>query len=887
MEIMKNKTVTIIISVLFMLSMLFSMTLMPNANAHTPPWNYAVNAYISVAPATTGINQAVLVDFFVDWLPPGDTLLGGGKWTGLTVTVTLPDKTQATLGPFITDATGGWYTTYTPTELGNYSFVLNFPGQYASNINPVNGMAGSGGVNIGDYYENATSNPAYLTVQQAPVAGPPFTPLPTQYWTRPINGQNTYWSQIASNWLGGPYTGTMVQDSGSAPNSAHIMWTLPLDTGGVVGGTAPLDTAVNGTGFYSGLAYNARDANPIIMNGYLYVAIPLQDAATGGGMECINLNTGAIVWTNPSMPLIQYGYYYDLEYANQYGVVPQGLLFTANFAQAYSPTTGQWLFNVTGVPTNINNYAQAGPLGTNEVQGPNGVIYIYVLNIAAGWMAEWNSSNLQTYAEYATQTYNSQGVPNTAVTSISQTVNASAPMFWDWNVSIPKIIQTVNYTTVTTPSINGTQCMWSIFNDEMIGGNVVLSNQGYGTPDPFTLWAISTKPGNAGQLLWFNNYTAPPGNQSLRFDAVDPVNQVMIFHNKETLNWVAYNITTGAYAWTTNLPLTASAFEYYDETVNKPAELVYNGCFYSGSYGGTVYCFDDANGKTKWTFGNGVGDNSTASSYLVYGAVPTFVVGAADGKIYTACGEHSPDSPLWESGYSYCIDASTGQFIFKTSDWTGYPGRIGDAIADGYLEYYNAYDAQIYVIGKGPTQMTAQAPNLGVPLGSSLVIRGTIVDISAGTKENEQAMDFPNGVPCVSEPSMTDWMNYVYGQQAFPSNATGVPIVLTVADPNGNTYTIGNCTSDLRGSYNLQYTPQVPGLYTLTASFAGSNGYWPSSAETSFVVNQASTTPSTSTAPLITNYATTSDLLIYMIGTIVVVIIIGAILAILMLRKRP
>ena len=62
-----------------------------------------------------------------------------------------------------------------------------------------------------------------------------------------------------------------VQLDGAAPNSAHVMWAKPIQWGGVVGGD---ETQVPGEMWYSGLSYNVRFANPIIMNGVLYYQEP-------------------------------------------------------------------------------------------------------------------------------------------------------------------------------------------------------------------------------------------------------------------------------------------------------------------------------------------------------------------------------------------------------------------------------------------------------------------------------------------------------------------------------------------------------------------------------------------------------------------------------------
>ena len=93
-----------------------------------------------------------------------------------------------------------------------------------------------------------------FTVQEEPIPSPIDSyPLPTEYWAYPIEGQNTYWYTISSNWLGEPYItsgvaqggGTSgnyfgrIQSDGLAPNSAHIMWTKPIQYGGVAPGIAP------------------------------------------------------------------------------------------------------------------------------------------------------------------------------------------------------------------------------------------------------------------------------------------------------------------------------------------------------------------------------------------------------------------------------------------------------------------------------------------------------------------------------------------------------------------------------------------------------------------------------------------------------------------------
>ena len=131
------------------------------------------------------------------------------------------------------------------------------------------------------------------------------------------------------------------------------------------------------------------------------------------------------------------------------------------------------------------------------------------------------------------------------------------------------------------------------------------------------------------------------------------------------------------------------------------------------------------------------------------------------------------------------INATTGQEMWTTTSWaSGGPTFYSQAgvIADGFLAYFNTYDGQVYSVGKGPSKVTVEAPMAAVEIGKSLVIRGTVTDIAAGTQQNEQSARFPNGVPAVSDASQSDWMAYVYMQKPRPTNTVGVPVTISVVD---------------------------------------------------------------------------------------------------------
>jgi hypothetical protein len=128
-------------------------------------------------------------------------------------------------------------------------------------------------------------------------------------------------------------------------------------------------------------------------------------------------------------------------------------------------------------------------------------------------------------------------------------------------------------------------------------------------------------------------------------------------------------------------------------------------------------------------------------------------------------------------------------------------------------------------------------------------------------------------------------MEYVYMQQPKPTNATGVPVQINVVDGNGNFRTIGTTTSDNAGLYTFTWTPDISGDYKVIASFAGSESYYASSAEASFHAGE----PAATAAPPATAAPSMADLyfLPAVIGIILAIVVGFAILALIILRKKP
>jgi outer membrane protein assembly factor BamB len=642
------------------------------------------------------------------------------------------------------------------------------------------------------------------------------------------------------------------------------MWTKVLQDGGVVGGSY----AINGVTFYAGASYEPRFRNPLIISGKLYYNLPLSDDTTGGGYICVDLRTGEEIWYSDEIAvpsgdpnirfyLPTFGQLWDYESLNQHGVIPNGYLWqpAGTTWMAYDSLTGKWLFNLTDVPSGTNIY------------GPQGEITRYVLNYPGRWLGLWNNTqdNMGLARSIGTDTNAYQLRP------VGKTVNMSKA--YSWNVTIPAL-----------PAVSTSPTIQKIIPDDLLLGSFGTPG-GLGANPGCTIFAISLKPTSRGTLLWIKNYTAPPGNVTRRVDLADAETHVFTFYDKETMQYTGYSMDDGSFLWGP-VGEDSRAFQTYiwsGHPENSARTIAY-GKLYVAGYGGIVYCYDMKNGSRLWTYGNGGPGNSTNCGIdAPWGNYPLFISTIADGKIYLFPNEHSITAPMYKNLRIRCLDAFTGEEIWTIMGYfnrgTGNAG--GAAIADGYFAYFNDYDGQVYCIGKGPSATTVSIQNDVITHGNSVLIKGTVTDKSAGTNQNEQAARFPNGVPAMSDEDMSAWMEYVYMQKPRPTDAVGVDVSLDTIDPNGNYVHIGRATSDINGMFSYMFTPEVPGKYTVVATFAGSESYWGSYAETAVGVSEAPPAPA---APEPAPAQPPLDL--YIIGTGIAIIIAVAIVGLLLLRKK-
>jgi hypothetical protein len=367
--------------------------------------------------------------------------------------------------------------------------------------------------------------------------------------------------------------------------------------------------------------------------------------------------------------------------------------------------------------------------------------------------------------------------------------------------------------------------------------------------------------------------TFKDGSQNIYIRAADGV---FVFQHMPTLTFSAYDVHNGNLLWTGNNQADDNPFGYFTwvSLMNVFGTSISDGKLFTTGYTGRVYAYDLKNGTLIWVQEAPTGGEIFKDYTLFHGVT-------ADGKIYIGTHEHSADTPLLKGAKTRVFDVNTGEEIWSMAGWA-YPGSM--QIADGVLTYWNNYDHQVYAVGKGPSSTTVEVTNDVVPYGSSVMIKGTVTDVSPGTKQSQQALRFPNGVPAVSDESQSDWMAYVYMQKPRPTNITGVTVELSVVDANGNYRSIGTTTADADGFFSLNWMPDIEGKYTVYASFGGGESYWPSHAVTAFNVDPA---PPATAAPTASPQSM-ADLyfLPATIALFVAIIAVGLVM-VLMVRKRP
>jgi len=389
----------------------------------------------------------------------------------------------------------------------------------------------------------------------------------------------------------------------------------------------------------------------------------------------------------------------------------------------------------------------------------------------------------------------------------------AAQSAWSLNVTIP---------TGLTGSVGEI-----FYGDRIIG--VSASTTGVST------WGLSLVEGDEGTELFNESWQAPAewaaGNISIAVASYSPYGEdgVFVVYARELRQYYGFSTDNGKHLWGPTDP------EHYLNTfVGTECTIAY-GVFISSGVSGITTAYNATTGDFLWEY-HAVDPYQEILWANSWWTKPMIVT---DGKIYLAHMEHSSIDPKPRGAPFICLDMITGDEIcradglFRQTYW-GSNAIIGDSI----IATMDVYDQRVYAIGKGPSATTVSIQNDVITYGSSVLLTGTVMDVSPGTEDAALRVRFANGVPAVSDESMSDWMLYVYKQFEKP-DATGVEVKLEAIDPDGGYVDIGTATTDSSGNYGFTFEPEMEGQYLIMATFYGSGGYYGSTTTTYLTVDPA------------------------------------------------
>jgi outer membrane protein assembly factor BamB len=628
-----------------------------------------------------------------------------------------------------------------------------------------------------------------------------------------------------------------------------------FDDGGLIAG------GTGNHGYEIGDAYEGKWAGSIIISGVLYYnkyisGNPQQEVVA------IDLHTGKTLWSKNFLGLnlrISQGQTIWWDSRNNRASFSYLICTSGTTWYYFDALTGNLQFNMTNVPSGTNYF------------GPSGEILKYTLQ---------NVGNT-TYPNYRLVQWNSSYVVQVNKTGMSESFGSQV-LGVTYNATVRGYDRNVSVTGLAPGIALPGSATMAFVGDKLIGQSVNQTD--------VLLWAISIKASDMGRLLYSTDWKAPAewvqGNITIGgigqsgWCAWSPESQVGVYFTKENRVHYGFNTNNGQYLYATDTQKFQDAWSDTVSLTFGPDRVIVYGQLISATVGGTVYSYNATTGKLLWTY------NATDpyhESYLGndWWTVP---VAVTDGKIYIGSMEHSPLDPKPRGAPFICLNATTGAEIwringaFRQTRWGG-RGIIGDSI----IATMDTYDQQVYAIGKGPSATSVTAAGLAAAFNQPIVITGTVMDVSPGTISDNAKLRFPHGVPAMSDASQSEWMLYVYKQFQQPTDVTGVPVSIDAIDPSGGYVHLGDTTSDSSGTFSFMFTPSASGKYTVYATFHGSAAYYGSYAQTALGVQEKVEEPVVEPEqPTITEQYFVPAV----IGIIVAIILVGAVLAILMLRKR-
>jgi hypothetical protein len=786
-------------------------------------------AYLSVRPNPIGIGQTALINI---WTTPSasDSVYA----SNYKVTFTAPDGTvdTRTMNSYYADRTA-WFE-YVFDQVGTWKLQLDYPGDYYPPGEYGVGVQGSSPTNVtlSRWYKPSTSPVTELVVQSEMVPSWPPAPLPTnEYWTRPVSVMNREWWPILGNYP------TVVSGEG------YPYW--PADTNYYSGtqasryGYQPYVTAPNTchivwrrqdqiSGLIGGPAGYKSFASVASVPGLIYagrcyqtLTVPINGVPTSCA-TCYDLRTGE--------------YYYQIP-TSEGGVTPTMISYTSSGNSEVPGAEAMLSYTITLMSLSGTTLTKVNPItGANTT----------ITGVMSGaWMDPFvisiqNLGNSVPVEErYRWINWTTTGNSNNFASRIMENksyASSSLGTNIDWETGLSGSISTIN------PSPQAP-----------IGCRILGYN----------LWT--------GELI--SNFTDDYVPYQTGTATVDHGKLACLMQNGYV---VAYDLRAGTRAWVSEQTYGAGEGGGYPWGIwGSYASASYGGNYFVFLYDG-IYAFNWTTGRISWVYKS----PSTAFETPYSGWTPfdTFRLGVliADGKMYQTNAEHTPSQPLNRDYGLHCINITTGEGIWKLHTPTVWSGGTSETCADGYLTVA-AQDGYMYVLGRGISATEVTATDTTVPLGTAVLIKGTVRDQSPGNP----------GVACVSDESQATYMDYLYMQQPIDGifhNETvlGVPVRLIAIDSSNNIIEIGTVTSDVSGHFESAWTPTAEGVYKITATFEGSESYGTSWDETAVSIGPA--TPPIEIPP--TTEPVDYSMTLYAVLVAVIIAIILAVVAIILIFRK-
>jgi hypothetical protein len=806
----------------------------------TPSVTLDTSAHLSVRPNVIGVGQSLLINL---WTSPA-THAARNHTNAYVITITAPDGAVETftLSSYPADATA--WMEYVPEQTGTYQFQFDFLGTYFPAAYLTGGFMTSGPTFVNSAYYKPSSTPVTNITVQADMVSSWQSAMPTDYWTRPVHVENREWWQISGNfpptgYVAGSNWDTLYPETSAiynarakfipwvqGPDTSHIVWKRQGSIAGIIGGQAEQYGYSNSVPtpsiIYAGRAYDSY-TKPGTENTY---------------WRCYDVRTGEVYWEKVAQT------YTTL----WFGFFPMTASLVPNTIEYESPTqsevagaeaAGAWTVSLMLLSSDrlYKWDPWTGQLTCNVSVAPSGQ------NISSGTLYQ------NSYArDTSTLVYSIQTLVNNGATSyrlISWTTRGTSSDF------ASRVMSNTSYARSSLPSLMD----WA--------SGYGASVSGISVADAFVGETLTGYNLLTGAQIWTKNISEPM--YSMLCDLVDHGKLATLSANGY---YVCFDLATGTQLWVgdkMDYPWSSSGFGAY-------TSLSAYGMIIREAQDG-VYAFNWTTGEQVWKYEAPANPFETpytgANGTTVY---PFYSFGQggwiADGKVYTYTFEHTESWPVTRGWGLHCIDVWTGEGLWNIT------GCIAPAaIADGYLVGGNPFDGYTYSFGKGISETTIEAPMTSAALGSSIVIKGTVLDQSPAQP----------GTPCVSDKSMNEWMDYLHMQAAIPMSVIGVSVSLDAVDPNGNYIHIGDVNSDMSGTYGFTWTPEVAGDYKVTATFAGSGAYSSSWAQTHVSVVNA---PAETAVPTATPISMPPFETYFAISTIAIIIAV-ALVGLFILRKHP